>query len=43
MTFDEQVEAVMGALKQLDGTRLARIALLSGLSREKIEELGGVK
>lgn len=40
----EDMQARMqGLLGQLDGTRASRVSLLTGLSRERIEELGGVR
>jgi hypothetical protein len=30
-------------MAQLDGTHTARVALVSGLTKEQIEELGGVE
>lgn len=39
---DEINEGVRAALQKLDGTREARVALLAGVSPEKIEELGGL-
>ncbi len=30
-------------LSQLDGTQAARLSLLTGISRERIDELGGVR
>lgn len=35
-------EQVRAALAKLDGTRRARVALLSGISPEELDELGGV-
>ncbi|MFF2405268.1 hypothetical protein [Streptomyces sp. NPDC058092] len=40
----EDMQARMhGLLSELDGTRAARVSLLTGVSRERIEELGGVR
>ncbi|WP_315093267.1 hypothetical protein [uncultured Cellulomonas sp.] len=35
-------EGVSSALKQLDGSLLASVSLLSGLSADEIEALGGI-
>ncbi|WP_214105013.1 hypothetical protein [Acrocarpospora catenulata] len=35
--------AMQEAMAQLDGTHTARVALVSGLTKEQIEELGGVE
>ena len=35
-------QGVRAALAQLDGSRLAEISLLSGLSRSEVDELGGL-
>lgn len=40
---DEINEGVRQALQQLDGSRESRVALLAGMSREKIDELGGLR
>lgn len=40
---DEINEGVRQALQQLDGTRESRVALLAGVPREKIDELGGLR
>lgn len=34
--------AMQEAMAQLNGTAVARVALLTGLTKEQIEELGGV-
>ncbi|OZF31077.1 hypothetical protein CH294_22875 [Rhodococcus sp. 14-2483-1-1] len=39
---DDIHQQVRAELEKLDGTRLARISLLTGLSAEEIEDLGGV-
>jgi hypothetical protein len=39
---EEMRERMRTLMRQLDGTRAARVALLSGLSREQLEALGGV-
>lgn len=39
---DEINAAVVAALGRLDGTRAAVVSEISGLSREELEELGGV-
>lgn len=38
----QQWELVREALGKLDGTRRSRVALLSGLTPERLDELGGV-
>lgn len=39
----EQMRARMGKLmKQLDGSRAARVALLAGISRDQLDALGGI-
>ncbi|MFI0419085.1 hypothetical protein [Spongiactinospora sp. 9N601] len=35
--------AMQEAMRQLDGSHTARVALLSGLTKEQIDELGGVE
>lgn len=40
---DEINEGVRHALQQLDGSRESRVALLAGIPREKIDELGGLR
>jgi prophage DNA circulation protein len=43
MAHREQVrESLRRTMQTLDGTAASRVALLTGLSRERLEELGGV-
>ena len=39
---EEINEAALSAMRTLDGSRTARVALLSGLTREEIADVGGV-
>jgi hypothetical protein len=39
---DEINAAALAALKTLDGTRADRVALLAGLTREELDDVGGV-
>lgn len=39
---EQQWEQVRQALSKLDGTRRSRVALRTGLSPERLDELGGV-
>jgi hypothetical protein len=39
---EEMRERMRSLMRQLDGTRASRVALLSGLSREQLEAVGGV-
>jgi hypothetical protein len=39
---EEMRERMRTLMRQLDGTRASRVALLSGLSREQLEAVGGV-
>jgi len=39
---EEMRERMRSLMRQLDGTRASRVALLSGLSREQLEAIGGV-
>ncbi len=39
---DEINEAALGALRTLDGSRADRVALLAGLTREELDDVGGV-
>jgi hypothetical protein len=39
---EEMRERMRTLMRQLDGTRASRVALLSGLSREQLEVVGGV-
>ncbi|WP_369045142.1 hypothetical protein [Sinomonas sp. P10A9] len=39
---DEINQAVLVALKQIDGTKASMVSVLTGLSREELDELGGV-
>lgn len=38
----ELIEAVYTQLRKLDGTTLAAVALITGLSLEELQELGGL-
>jgi hypothetical protein len=40
---EEVHRAMREAMRALDGTRAARLSLLSGLPRERLDELGGVR
>jgi len=39
---EEMRERMRTLMRQLDGTRASRVALLSGLGREQLEAVGGV-
>ncbi|MEV6930948.1 hypothetical protein AB0M46_41550 [Dactylosporangium sp. NPDC051485] len=39
---EEMRERMRGLMRQLDGTRAARVALLADLSREQLDGVGGV-
>jgi hypothetical protein len=39
---EEMRERMRTLMRQLDGTRASRVALLSGLSREQLEAVGGI-
>lgn len=39
---EEMRERMRALMRQLDGTRASRVALLSGLSREQLDAVGGV-
>jgi hypothetical protein len=39
---EEMRQRMQGLMRQLDGTRASRVALLAGLSREELDAVGGV-
>lgn len=39
---EDMHKRMQGLMHQLDGTRASRVALLAGLSREQLDEVGGV-
>jgi hypothetical protein len=39
---EEMRQRMQGLMRQLDGTRASRVALLAGLSREELDAAGGV-
>jgi len=39
---DEINQAALGALRALDGSRADRVALLAGLTRDELDDVGGV-
>ena len=40
---EEMLQRMQDLMRQLDGTRASRVALLAGVTREQLDELGGVR
>lgn len=40
---EEMRQRMRNLMTELDGTRASRVALLAGLSREQLDEIGGVR
>jgi hypothetical protein len=40
---EEMRQRMQDLMRQLDGTRAARVALLAGISREQLDAVGGVR